>query len=53
MSEAKAQADDLLAMFTAIRRMAEVESGARRQGFERLDLGAVVREVHGLLEGVA
>ncbi len=53
VSEAKAQADDLLAMFTAILRIAEVESGARRKGFERLDLGAVVREVHGLLEGVA
>lgn len=53
LGEAIAQADDLLAMFTAILRIAEVEGGARRAGFERLSLGEIAREVHELLEGIA
>lgn len=53
LSEALDQTDDLLAMSAAILRISEVESGARRSGFETLNLGEVVREVHDLLEGVA
>ncbi|MBO9669200.1 MAG: HAMP domain-containing histidine kinase [Sphingobium sp.] len=53
LSDAIAQADDLLVMFAAILRIAEIESGARRAAFEQLSLGAVVREVHELLDGVA
>lgn len=42
---AREQADDLLAMFAAMLRIAEVESGSRRAGFEPLDLGALAGEV--------
>lgn len=40
-----ADADELLAMFTAILRIAEIEGGARRAGFERIDIGALVHHV--------
>jgi signal transduction histidine kinase len=42
---ALADSDELLAMFAAILRIAEIEGGARRAGFERIDLGALVHNV--------
>ena len=39
------QADELLAMFGAMLRIAEIERGARRAGFERLDLGTLIDDV--------
>ncbi|QEH80566.1 two-component sensor histidine kinase [Sphingomonas sp. C8-2] len=40
-----ADSDSLLAMFAAILRIAEIEGGARRAGFERVDLGAIAHHV--------
>jgi signal transduction histidine kinase len=40
-----AESDTLLAMFAAILRIAEIEGGARRAGFERVDLGAIAHHV--------
>ncbi|KQX25475.1 MULTISPECIES: sensor histidine kinase [unclassified Sphingomonas] len=40
-----ADSDELLAMFAAILRIAEIEGGARRAGFERIDLGTLVHHV--------
>lgn len=45
--------DQLLAMFAAILRIAEIEAGARRAGFERVDLDALVEEVVGTLSPAA
>jgi signal transduction histidine kinase len=42
-----AQADQLLATFRAILRLAQIEGGGRRAPFERVDLGALL---HGLVE---
>lgn len=42
---ARAQADDLLALFGAMLRIAEIESGSRRAGFAPLDVGALAAEV--------
>lgn len=39
------QADELLAMFSAMLRIAEIESGARRAGFEQLELAKLIEEV--------
>ncbi len=40
-----ARVDDILAMFAAILRIAEVESGARKAAFDSVDLGEVVDTV--------
>lgn len=45
LGDALAEADQLLAMFAAILRIAEVEGGERRAGFTRFDLGALAAEV--------
>jgi signal transduction histidine kinase len=42
LAAARLEVDDILAMFAAILRIAEVESGARKAAFSRLDLGEVV-----------
>lgn len=46
-------ADELLAMFTAILRIAEIEGGERRGGFGPVDLGDLTREIVAILEPVA
>ncbi|MFT3967572.1 MAG: ATP-binding protein [Sphingobium sp.] len=46
-------ADQLLAMFNAILRIAEIEGGERRRGFARIDLAGLAEEVHGVMSPVA
>lgn len=50
---AMAQADALLAMFAALLRISEIESGSRRRDFQPLDLAEVVGECIEALEPVA
>ncbi len=50
---ALAQGDQLLEMFGAVLRIAEIEGGDRRAAFERLDLGALATEIGAMLEPVA
>jgi signal transduction histidine kinase len=53
LEDAIAQGDELLAMFTAILRIAEVDGGDRRAGFAPLDLGALVGEIGAMMQPVA
>ncbi|HEX7872840.1 MAG TPA: HAMP domain-containing sensor histidine kinase [Sphingobium sp.] len=46
-------ADDLLAMFTAILRIAEIEGGERRRGFAPIDLAMLAGEVVAVMLPVA
>lgn len=39
------ECDDLLSLFTAILRLSEIESGARRKGFSPVDLAAILNTV--------
>jgi signal transduction histidine kinase len=48
-----AEADHILAMFNAILTIAEAESGARRDGFEPVDLTRVARSVTEIYEPLA
>lgn len=48
-----AECDRLLATFSAILRIAEVEGGDRRAGFARIDLGALAEDVATMMEPVA
>jgi signal transduction histidine kinase len=45
LDAARDEVDDILAMFAALLRIAEVESGARKAAFSRVDLGEVVDTV--------
>jgi signal transduction histidine kinase len=45
LAAARGEVDDILAMFAAILRIAEVESGARKAAFASVDLGEVVDTV--------
>jgi signal transduction histidine kinase len=47
------EADGLLSTFGALLRIARIESGARRSGFESVDLAPLAREVGELYEPVA
>jgi signal transduction histidine kinase len=53
MDEAILETKDVLATFTAMLRIAEVESGARRAGFEEVDLSLVMADAVELYEPVA
>lgn len=53
LEAATEDADQLLAMFAAILRIAEIEGGARRAGFERVDLGALAHHVATTMQPVA
>lgn len=44
IEDAQAQADHLLALFSALLRIADVDSGARRGNFRRVDLAKLVAE---------
>lgn len=46
-------ADDLLAMFTGILRIAEIEGGERRRGFTQIALAEMVDEIASVMEPVA
>ncbi|NYT42066.1 sensor histidine kinase [Sphingomonas sp. R-74633] len=50
LHDAAAESEDLLAMFAAILRIAEIEGGDRRAMFVPLDLGALVTDVTESLE---
>ncbi|MBO9712119.1 ATP-binding protein [Sphingomonas sp.] len=52
IEDAIATSDELLAMFAAVLRIAEVEGGDRRAGFARLDLGELAEEVVAVMEPV-
>ncbi|WP_394658142.1 ATP-binding protein [uncultured Novosphingobium sp.] len=45
IAQAREQVDDLLGMFAAMLRIAEIESGSRRAGFTTVDLNALVESV--------
>jgi signal transduction histidine kinase len=45
LGDARHEVDDILAMFTALLRIAEVESGARKAAFSRVDLAEIVDTV--------
>jgi signal transduction histidine kinase len=47
------EADGLLATFSALLRIASIESGARRSGFERVDLAELAEDVVELYEPLA
>jgi signal transduction histidine kinase len=47
------QGDQLLAMFAAVLRIAEIEGGDRRAGFAPLDLGALATEIGTMMRPVA
>ncbi|MBU3076801.1 sensor histidine kinase [Sphingomonas quercus] len=51
--QAVAQADEILAMFAAMLRIAEVQGGDRRAGFGRLDLAELARDVGATMAAVA
>lgn len=50
---ATAQADDLLGMFGALLRIAEIESGARRAGFRSLDFDALIADIADMVRPLA
>jgi signal transduction histidine kinase len=49
---ARDQCDQMLAMFAAVLRIAEVQGGARRAAFARLDLGALTEEIGTMMQPV-
>ncbi|KQN27097.1 histidine kinase [Sphingomonas sp. Leaf34] len=52
LEAAIAMSDDLLAMFAAMLRIAEIEGGDRRAGFARLDLAALADEIGVMMQPV-
>lgn len=52
VEDAQAQADGLLALFSALLRIAEVDSGARQENFAPVDLGALLEQGMDALEPV-
>jgi len=53
IDEAIAQCDEILALFAAILRIAEVEGGSRRAAFERFDLSAVAQDIVATMAPIA
>lgn len=53
LQDALGEANRLLAMFTALLRIAEVEGGARRASFEPLALGELCADIVAMMEPVA
>lgn len=45
LGDARREVDDILAMFTALLRIAEVESGARKAAFSRVELSEIIDTV--------
>ncbi|GAB7554990.1 hypothetical protein NRB_45040 [Novosphingobium sp. 11B] len=50
---ARMQADELLGMFAAMLRIAEIEDGSRRAGFRRFDLAELATEIVEMVQPVA
>lgn len=53
VAAAIAQCDDILALFAAILRIADIESGARTAGFVPVEIGALVRDLAEMMIPVA
>jgi signal transduction histidine kinase len=53
LAGARREVDDILAMFAAILRIAEVESGARKAAFSAVDMGEIVDTVAEVYRGAA
>lgn len=53
VDECLAQADGLLATFNALLRISRIETGAYRQAFETIDLGAIANDVADLYQATA
>jgi signal transduction histidine kinase len=53
LAAARREVDDILAMFAALLRIAEVESGARKAAFSRVDLGEILDTVVEVYRGAA
>ena len=53
LETAIAKADEILGLFSALLRIAQIEGGARRAAFANLDLGAVLVQMRDLFEPVA
>ena len=53
LETAIAKADEILGLFAALLRIAQIEGGARRAAFQRLDLGALLAQMRDLFEPVA
>lgn len=53
LAMARGQVDDLLGMFSAMLRIAEIENGSRRAGFTPLDLAELVEEMVEMVRPVA
>lgn len=53
LEEAIRKADEILALFAALLRIAQIEGGARREAFAVLDLKDILTELRGLFEPVA
>jgi signal transduction histidine kinase len=53
LAAARVEVDNILAMFAAILRIAEVESGARKSAFAPLDLGDILDTVVEVYQGAA
>jgi signal transduction histidine kinase len=53
LRQARKDADDLLGMFGAMLRIAEIESGSRRAGFRRLRLSDLIGEIAEMMQPVA
>jgi signal transduction histidine kinase len=53
LEAAIAKADEILGLFAALLRIAQIEGGARRAAFQRLDLGALLAQMRELFEPVA
>ena len=47
------RSDEILALFTALLRIAQIEGGARRAGFAEVELGALLRHMRELFGAVA
>jgi signal transduction histidine kinase len=53
LEAAIAKADEILGLFAALLRIAQIEGGARRAAFAALDLGALLTQMRDLFEPVA
>ena len=53
LEAAIAKADEILGLFTALLRIAQIEGGARRAAFASLDLGALLVQIREIFEPVA
>ncbi|GGE04650.1 two-component sensor histidine kinase [Aureimonas endophytica] len=53
VADATAEADTIIETFNALLRIAQIEAGARRSRFARLDLGQLLTQLHDIYDTVA